>query len=158
MLTLLFDSLRYATHRCCITLLCINYEKEGSIWLNYSPDAEVNTAVTILEKEVNRQKRSENLVKFVRVKQKMDLEHQIRLIQEAKESFEDEQIRINVVKQSNLKQGKWSIYLRAPPVYQKLLTNPKVKPLGEVAEVFFGIKTGYNDYFILSKEKAEEWG
>ncbi|MEM3386386.1 MAG: N-6 DNA methylase [Nitrososphaerales archaeon] len=122
------------------------------------PDAEVNTAVTILEKESDKRKRNENLVKFIRVKQKMDLESQIRLIQETAESFEDEHIRINVVKQGNLKQGKWNVYLRAPLVYQKIIQNPKVKPLENLAEVFFGIKTGYNDYFILSKEKAEKWG
>jgi adenine-specific DNA-methyltransferase len=33
-----------------------------------------------------------------------------------------------------------------------------MKPLGEIAKVFFGIKTGYNDYFILDEEKVREWG
>jgi len=121
------------------------------------PDAEVNTAVTILEKENNKRKRNENIVKFVRVKQKMDQESQIRLIQEIRETFEDEHIRINVVKQDRLVEGKWNVYLRAPPVYQKIIQCPKVKPLGNLAEVFFGIKTGYNEYFIISKTRAKEW-
>ncbi|MGB9660354.1 MAG: HsdM family class I SAM-dependent methyltransferase [Nitrososphaerales archaeon] len=122
------------------------------------PDAEVNTAVTILEKEGNKQKRNENIVKFVRVKQKMDLESQIRLIQEKEESFEDERIRINVVRQGELAEGKWNVYLRAPPVYRRLVEHPKVKPLRELADVIRAPTTGYNDYFILSKEKAKEWG
>jgi len=58
------------------------------------PDAEVNTAVTILEKESNNRKRNENVVKFIRVKKMMDMDTQVRLIQEAKESFEDEPIRL----------------------------------------------------------------
>jgi adenine-specific DNA-methyltransferase len=33
-----------------------------------------------------------------------------------------------------------------------------MRPLGEIAKVFFGIKTGYNDYFVLDEEKAKEWG
>jgi len=121
------------------------------------PDAEVNTAVTILEKENDKRKRNENIVKFVRVKQKMDLESQIRLIQETEESFEDERIRINAVRQGSLKQGKWNIYLRAPPVFQKISSNSKVKPLGEICEIFRGPTTGWNSYFIISSERAKEW-
>ncbi|MEM2871961.1 MAG: N-6 DNA methylase [Candidatus Caldarchaeum sp.] len=122
------------------------------------PDAEVNTAVTIIEKESDKQKREQNLVKFVRVKQRMDLEVLLRLIQEAEGSFEDISIRINVVKQGDLVEGKWNFYLRAPTVYQKVIRSPKIKPLAYVAEVFRGPVTGYNDYFIISKEKAKEWG
>jgi hypothetical protein len=61
------------------------------------------------------------------------------------------------LKQSSLPIGKWNVYLRAPPVYQKIVSNSKVKKLGIIADVFFGIKTGYNDYFILSKSTAKEW-
>jgi len=136
------------------TKICYIVEFDRAIF----PDAEVNTAVTILEKERNDQRRNENTVKFVRVKQRMDLKTQVKLIQETEESLEDDSIRINVVKQGDLEPGKWNVYLRAPPVYQKLLNNPKMKPLSELAEVFRGPVTGYNDYFIISEEKAKEWG
>ncbi|MEN3036282.1 MAG: hypothetical protein ABC550_02030 [Candidatus Methanosuratincola petrocarbonis] len=33
-----------------------------------------------------------------------------------------------------------------------------MKPLGEVAEIVRGSTTGCNEFFILSKEKAKEWG
>jgi len=122
------------------------------------PDAEVNTAVTILEKESNKRERNDNVIKFVRLKQKMDMQSQIKLMQEIDESFEDENMRINVVRQGDLVEGKWNVYLRAPPVYKKIVQHPKVKPLNNQAKVFFGIKTGYNEYFIVSKDRAKEWG
>lgn len=122
------------------------------------PDAEVNTAVTILEKEADKAKRQNNTVKFVRLKQKMDLETQLKLIEEANEGVEDERIRINLIRQSELTPGKWNIYLRAPPVYSKIIKNPKIKPLNKIGDVFFGLKTGYNPFFVLSNDdvKARE--
>jgi hypothetical protein len=33
-----------------------------------------------------------------------------------------------------------------------------MKPLGEIAEVFRGPTTGYNDFFILDEERVREWG
>jgi len=121
------------------------------------PDAEVNTAVTILEKEKNRPKRDSNLVKFIRVKKKLGMDTLIQLISEMKKSYEDDDIRINLAKQNQLAPGKWSIYLRAPSVYQKIVLHSKIKQLGEVADVFRGPTTGWNDYFILPIEKAKEW-
>jgi len=120
------------------------------------PDAEVNTAVTILEKEKNKAKRN-SVVKFIRVKKKLDMDTLLQLITEAKESYEDNNIRINLVKQSELISGKWNIYLRAPPVYQKIASHSKTKQLSEVADVFRGPTTGWNDYFIIPMERAKEW-
>jgi len=121
------------------------------------PDAEVNTAVVILQKESNKLEREKNLVKFVRLKKKIDLKRELELI-EAKESYEDERVRVNIVGQGEMAEGKWNIHLRAPPLYGRILRSGKTKPLGTLAEVFRGPVTGYNDYFILSKQKAEEWG
>lgn len=59
--------------------------------------------------------------------------------------------------QSNKWGGK---YLRAPEIYFTILEKGKDKlvPLKQIAEVRFGIKTGANEFFILSREKADEWG
>jgi type I restriction-modification system DNA methylase subunit len=122
------------------------------------PDAEVNTAITILEKEEDDEERRKNFVKFVRLKQKMDVDEVVGIVESVKRSFEDGRMRVNVVRQGSLKPGKWNVYLRAPPVYQKIVSHPKMKPLGDIAEVFFGIKTGYNDFFILDEERVREWG
>jgi hypothetical protein len=76
----------------------------------------------------------------------------------SEKDLDDDRIRVTVIKQGKLKPGKWNIYLRAPPVFKKLLNHPKMKPLGEVAEIVRGPTTGCNEFFILSKEKAKEWG
>ena len=121
-------------------------------------DADVNTAVVLLERERDVKLRNSNFVKFVRVKQKIPVESIIRIVEEAEASFEDDRIRVSLVKQTSLPEGKWNVFLRAPSIYNEIISNPKVKQLGDMADVFFGIKTGYNDYFILDKATAKEWG
>jgi 16S rRNA A1518/A1519 N6-dimethyltransferase RsmA/KsgA/DIM1 with predicted DNA glycosylase/AP lyase activity len=121
------------------------------------PDAEVDTAIVILQKENNAEKRKENMVRFVRVKKRIGNDELLRTL-ESENDLEDDKIRISIAKQGKLKPGKWNVYLRAPPVFKKLINHPKMKPLGEVAEVVRGPTTGCNDFFILSKEKAKECG
>lgn len=120
------------------------------------PDAEVNTTVMILEKESDSRKRKENLVKFARMKQRMDLDSAIKLIDKSTESYENDEIRINVVKQESLRPGKWNVFLRAPPVFQKVVSNPDVRPLSELAEVMRAPTTGYNNFFILDRETSKQ--
>ncbi len=123
------------------------------------PDLEVDTLVTILQKEEDVNVKSNNVVKFVRVKSFIPIEELISVISIKNENFEDDKIRIIVVKQNELIAGKWIIYLRGPSVLSKIVTNPIMKPLENVAKkVCFGTKTGYDGYFILPKEKVEEWG
>ena len=45
--------------------------------------------------------------------------------------------------------GKWGIYLRAPDLWFELLDNfgPRLTPLGDIAEVRFGVKTGNDSFF-----------
>lgn len=122
------------------------------------PDADVNTAVTILEKEGNESKRDSNIVKFIRFKKKLDRDTMIELVEKTNRSYEDENVRINIVKQNELVSGKWNIYLRAPPVYNRIVKHEKVRPLVELGQVFRGPTTGYNPYFILQKERARNIG
>jgi type I restriction-modification system DNA methylase subunit len=119
------------------------------------PDAEVNTSVVVLQKEKQKSSRDSNLVKFVRVKEKMEVNTQLSLIQNAEESLEDHRIRINVIRQSDLKQGKWNVHLRAPPVFQRIVGSNRVKPLSSLARVFRGLTTGYDQFFILDKNTIE---
>jgi type I restriction-modification system DNA methylase subunit len=121
-------------------------------------DAEVNTVVVILEKESDKQKRSRNVIKFIRLKKHMDIETEIKLIENLSESHEDDKIRVNLVRQGEITEGKWSINLRAPPVLQKILGNARVKPLNRVAEVFRGPTTGCDNFFVLSEEDVERFG
>jgi type I restriction-modification system DNA methylase subunit len=121
------------------------------------PDAQVNTAVTIIEKETDGRKRSRNLAKFIRIKKRTDPKTQLRLIQEANESFEDEFMRVDVVNQEDLVEGKWNIHLRGPLILQRIVAGKKMKPLAEVARVFRGPTTGCDEFFVLGRERLRNW-
>lgn len=53
--------------------------------------------------------------------------------------------------------GKWGIYLRAPDIWFQLCNefSEKIRPLGEIAKVKYGIKTG-KDSFFLPKDCTNE--
>ena len=46
--------------------------------------------------------------------------------------------------------GKWGVYLRAPDIWFELQDHygHNFCPLGEIAEVHFGVKTGQTNFFI----------
>ena len=57
--------------------------------------------------------------------------------------------------------GKWGgRYLRAPDIYWTILEKGrgKLKRLGDIADVRFGIKTGANDFFYLNEARVQKWG
>ena len=122
------------------------------------PDAEVNTEVTILEKADGIDKHSErasNKVKFVHLNKALPISEMIARIKK-EEDVDDEFLRINTIRQGDLKVGKWSIFLRASPVYFQIAQNKKLAPLGELTQIARGHTTGYDPYFLLDKEKAKE--
>ena len=55
---------------------------------------------------------------------------------------------------------KWGQYLRAPDIYFEIkkALGDKLRPFKEFAEIDFGIKTGINDFFYLTREEAKEKG
>jgi len=124
------------------------------------PDAEVNTEVTILEKasgRENQQSRTENKTKFIRINSVIPLDQLIKRLQ-TEDKADDENLTISTVRQDTIRPGKWNVYLRAPQAYFKLVSNPRMKTLEEIAEVVRGYTTGYDPYFVISKEEAKEWG
>lgn len=81
-----------------------------------------------------------------------------RIITKTPQELWDEGYDIETMQyQSNKWGGK---YLRAPEIYFTILEKGKDKlvPLKQIAEVRFGIKSGANEFFIMSREKADEWG
>jgi type I restriction-modification system DNA methylase subunit len=120
----------------------------------------VGTCITILEKEdETKENRDNNIVKFVKIKKAMSTEEIVRVIETAKEDFEAERIGITVKKQWELDpKDKWGIFLRAPSIYFKLLSNLKITKFKEVADIQRGHTTGANEFFYLNKEKISLWG
>jgi len=155
-------------------------------------DAAVNTVVTVLEKS----NKPNGTVKFVKLKKKLNelipqrdlkleamqrwkrIDGIVDLIETAEyhkdikkvtdkiSSFENDEMRIRLIAQSELKKelnkkselAKWGKYLRAPDVYFEILNKCKDKlvPLKNIAEVRFGIKTGINEFFYLEEIKDKK--
>lgn len=148
-------------------------------------DADINTAITVLERCNSKKKRNENIVKFVQLKIPLkelipstDDENErwrrvdklVKLVENSNELYENDNIRIFPKTQKELwdegildeKYGgsKWGKYLRAPEIFFKILEKEKnlLVPLGEVAEIRFGIKTGANEFFYLTEEQINSRG
>jgi hypothetical protein len=121
------------------------------------PDADVNTAITILIKEDDEEARKSNLVKFIRFKSKMSLNDMIKYSKFRNESMENDEVKINIIKQEEIELGKWSKYIRAPQVYFDIAEKSEITKLGCIADVSFGLKTGYNSYFVLDKDQTTDF-
>lgn len=124
-------------------------------------DAAVNTVVIILKKtdgDRNSEKRDHNISRFVTVKQKIKTGNLVSLINKTVSSLEDETIRIVCVPQFELKkENKWGHYLKAPPLYYRILEKLRTR-LKEIADINVGYVTLSNEFFILRKEQAEGLG
>jgi len=120
----------------------------------------VNTCVSVMEKvDSDVESLHENLVKFVRLKKPVAIDEVIEDIQTAIQSYEDDRLKVTPIRQGDLDpEEKWGKYIRAPAVYFKIISNPRMTKLGKLADVKFGIKTGANEFFILDQEKARLWG
>ncbi|MGB8657596.1 MAG: N-6 DNA methylase [Candidatus Zixiibacteriota bacterium] len=117
--------------------------------------ADINTAITIIERCSDKKKRNNNLVKFVVLKEKMDIlvpkdgdrgrfeacDKLIYGISKAKSVYEDSEIRVLPKKQKELYEegiedhtyvgSKWGgKYLRAPDIFFKILEKVRVGAYG----------------------------
>ncbi len=82
-------------------------------------------------------------------------------------TVEDDDFRIRLVKQSDLKAqldketktAKWGQYLRAPQVFFDIMADEGVSfiPLNNIAEVQSGCYTGINEFFYLDSAKVKHW-
>jgi type I restriction-modification system DNA methylase subunit len=119
----------------------------------------VNTCVSILEKAETDEERLNNVVKFVRLKKPMNITEVIKTIQTMNKNYENDRIRIVIRSQSELQpKERWGKYLRAPTIYFKLISHPKMIELSKLARLKRGFVTGCNNFFILDKEKIKLWG
>ena len=119
----------------------------------------VGTCITILEKEdESKDVRENNVVKFVRIKKPMPIGDIVRRVETAKKDFENEHLGVTLKTQGKLEpEDKWGIILRAPSIYFKLVSNPKMTKLREIADIKRGYTTGANQFFYLNKEKRSLW-
>jgi type I restriction-modification system DNA methylase subunit len=127
----------------------------------FFPSASVNTSIVILRKSKYEEKRNINIVKFIYLKSKLsdvlkefkNPDKLVSFIEKEKISTENKLFKLTCVVQSELcDENKWSIYLKAPKVYFDIIKKGKNKfiPLNKKADVKFGIKTGCNEFFIVT--------
>ncbi|MBU4501688.1 MAG: N-6 DNA methylase [Nanoarchaeota archaeon] len=150
-------------------------------WFEY---ADINTSIIILEKCSEKNKRDNNLVKFVQFKDKLESyfshveaseELEITLKREKKRYneiislikkinkgdlfLEDISIKIIPKKQKELyDEKKWSLYLRAPKIYFDLIKSDYMTRLDKRIKVVGGMITGDNDFFYIDKSKRTQYG
>jgi len=151
-------------------------------------DADINTAITILERCSNSEERDNNIVKFVLLKKSLSelipraekagdeaerwrrIEELAKLIENTNTYYEDDKIRIFPKKQKELwgegyddeeqeyTGSKWGKYIRAPDILFKVLAKGSLIPLKMIAKVGRGLRTGSNDFFYLDEDEARKLG
>jgi len=122
-------------------------------------EVDVNTCVTILQKEKDSKKRVGNRVKFVRVKKPIKIEKLVQILEKTDKDFEDDNIRIIVVPQFKLeKEDKWSVCLRAPRIYHKIIKNENFTEMSNLCEINRGFTSGVNEFFYLSEDDVKGYG
>ncbi|MCD6451880.1 MAG: Eco57I restriction-modification methylase domain-containing protein [Acidobacteria bacterium] len=118
------------------------------------PFSEVVNAKTLIEIEEAEDILNSDSFRVFPVKQEI-------LLAEGWEHPEEEEVLDEPFSRGRYIGGKWGgMYLRAPEIFFTILKKGRGKlvPLGEVAEVRFGIKTGANEFFYVEDitEKAGE--
>lgn len=125
-------------------------------------DALIGSTVLVIEKCANEPEREENRVRFLDIRNRMDIED---IAAEIEQELESDQLvvaddhRLLAATQRALRTNpKWNLYYKAPPVYFDLLNGEGICELQDVAELHTGKKVGGNSYFYHRMEEWEELG
>lgn len=124
-------------------------------------DALVGTCVTILQKESDETARDENVVKFLRVKEELDIPEIADLIEDDEEP--DQMIRTDKYRLVTREQAvlhdepKWSIFFLAPPSYFEVVDTENSTAFDNLANQHRGNTSGKVPFFYV-REEAEELG
>lgn len=125
-------------------------------------DALVGSTVLILSKESEADRRNQNVAKFLRVKDSVEVSEIASLVEE--ESHPEQLVRtedyrlVTRTQQDLYSMDKWNTLFSAPPIYYDLLARPEVVRLGDIADVSYGKKSGANDFFYGNTEEFAELG
>jgi hypothetical protein len=144
--------------------------------------ADINTAITIIERCANAEERARNKVLFVSLRKPLSeliggdalsgADRLVTRILRSKEFAENESFRVTPVAQSELvrqatgEDGEWiggrwgALYLRAPDSYFRVVERAggRLKPLREFAEGVLGTKTGCDEFFYVDRSRLAELG
>lgn len=119
----------------------------------------IGSCIILLEKATgrkNKEIRDENVVRFIRLKAKAPL---TRLL----EATESERrgsglVRRHIIPQENLySDNKWEKYFTLPEFHERLLSNWKLTPLRNLADVFRGFEPKSSRFFILDDTRVADF-
>ena len=125
-------------------------------------DALVPTCITLLTKCEEKEKRNENIVKFIRIKRKMKLDEIVSRVSEKSEPetlLENNQIRILSKSQKDLyRERKWDKFIYAPNIYWDIISRSDMIELKEIVTISRRITSGCNDFFYIEEAEYKKWG
>lgn len=124
-------------------------------------DALVGSCVTILQRETDEEARNSNTVKFLRIKEEMDIPEMADLVEAEEEP--DQIIRTDKYRLVTRKQAilydepKWSVFFLAPPAYFEVVDTEQSTNFTNLASQHRANTSGSNDFFHV-REDADELG
>lgn len=125
-------------------------------------DALVGACVLVLRKESDASVRDENVSKFVRVNESLDvdaIESVVTDEAEPNQMVKTGDYRLVTRRQQSLREEeKWSVFFNAPPIYFDTVGYEDTIQLEEVAEVTRGFTSGANDFYFGRTEEWQELG
>lgn len=144
--------------------------------------ASINTVILILEKSSDHEEREKNTVRFIRVYKEYkeligssDSENRFDTVinftsqlEKTNKSSKNDDFFVTVRTQKQLEEesttdgkyenGNWGAkYLRSPEIYNRIIDKAggKLIPLRNIVNVFYGIKSGANDFFYVIDDTEE---
>lgn len=125
-------------------------------------DALVDASVLILSKQHDKDERNQNVAKFLRLKEEMDVENIAEVVEddiEADKMRSTEDYRLVTREQGVLyDENKWNVFFFAPLIYFDIISDNDVVRLSEVSDVSRGITTGANPFFFGHTDEMNDLG
>lgn len=114
-------------------------------------------AVLLLLEKGTHQEIAENKTYFINLKDRTWLSLLPRILSSPLVQEEEKKVQTFSIPQRELEsQEAWAIYLKAPEIYFKIIKNPLITPLGELAWSAIGIQTLAKNFYILHASKLGE--
>jgi len=125
-------------------------------------DALVGASIIIASKESDTATRDENTVKFLRVREPLEIDELESIIREdtaSDQMINDTEYRLVTRRQADLyNQNKWKPYFLGSPVYFDLYAQEHTTELQNIAHVSRGITSGANPFYYGRREDWEDLG
>lgn len=141
-----------------------NYRVDAVIKLGKQAfdDALVGSCVFVLTRESAADARADNVVKFLRVNEELDIDQIESVVTEdadPNQMVRRDDYRLVTRRQATLyDEQKWTVFFNAPPVYFDAVADEGFTTLEQVASVSYGEKSGANDFYFGRQKEWEELG